>query len=67
MDLIQRSYRIGKHHDIVVKRIAKKMKVSESEVIRRRIKSFDEMLKELHEDIAHSAFIDIRKHVKSRV
>ncbi len=54
-------YHIGKHHDIIVKRVAKKLKVSESEVIRRRIKSFDEMVKELQEDIKHADYIDFDK------
>lgn len=51
MKLIQRSYRINKNHDVAIKKTAKKMKISESEVIRRRIKSFDEMVKELQEDM----------------
>lgn len=50
-------YRISKHHDIVVKRVAKKMNISESEVIRRRIKSWKEMLTELHEDQKHAKYI----------
>lgn len=58
---IQRNYRIGKHHDIVVKRVAKKLKVSESEVIRRRIPSFAEMLKELTENMKHSDVINLKR------
>jgi hypothetical protein len=62
--LIPRMYRISKHHDIVVKRVAKKMNISESEVIRRRIKSWKEMLMELHEDQKHSDFISRKNLLK---
>jgi hypothetical protein len=46
-----------KHHDIV-RRVAKKFKTSKSAVIRARIKSFDQMLVELREDMKHSDVID---------
>lgn len=56
---IQRNYGITKRHDIIVKKVAKKMKISEAEVIRRRIKPFDEMLKELTEDMKFAEFINL--------
>ena len=62
MKLIQRNYRIGKNHDVAIKKTAKKMKISESEVIRRRIKTMDEMVKELHEDLKHADHIDLARH-----
>ena len=61
MELIKRTYRVGKHHDIIVKRTAKKLKISESEVIRFRIKPFTEMLTELEEDMKHAHFISLKK------
>lgn len=54
-------YHIGKHHDIIVKRVAKKLKISESEVIRRRIKPFKEMLMELEQDMLNSDIIDLKR------
>lgn len=57
--MINKTYRVEKHHDIIVKRVAKKLKISEAEVIRKRIKPFKEMLKELEEDMAHSEFISL--------
>lgn len=59
---INKTYRIKKHHDIIVKRVAKKLKVSEAEVIRRRIKPFSEMLKELQEDMVHAKFINLKNY-----
>ena len=58
--MVNKTYRIGKHHDIIVKRVAKKLKVSEAEIIRRRIKPFNEMLKELEEDMKHAEFINLK-------
>jgi hypothetical protein len=61
MKYINRTYSIGKHHDIVVRRVAKKLGISKNEVIRRRIKSFDEMLIELEENIKHADSIDFKR------
>ena len=41
--LIKRTYRISKDHDKIVKKHAKKTKVSESEVIRTIIESLKQM------------------------
>lgn len=64
MTLVKRTYRVGKHHDIIVKRIAKKLQVSESEVVRRRIRPYEELLKELQEDMKHADFINIKRYMK---
>jgi hypothetical protein len=49
-----------KHHDIV-KRVAKKLKINKSEVIRRRIKSFDEMVHELQEDMKLTGSVPLNR------
>jgi len=59
--MINKTYRITKHHDIIVKKVAKKLKMSEAEVIRKRIKPFSEMLKELKEDMENAQYIDLSK------
>jgi hypothetical protein len=45
----------------VIKRTAKKLKISESEVIRRRIPSFNEMIEALSIDMQNAKHIDISK------
>ena len=59
MKYITRTYNIGANHDIIVKRVARKLKISQNEVIRRRIKTFAQMVKELEEDMKHSEYIDL--------
>lgn len=46
-----------RQHDIV-RKVAKKCKVSKSAVIRSRITTFEDMVKELTENLAHSDYID---------
>lgn len=59
--LIKKTYRIGKHHDIIVKKVAKKLDIKEAEVIRRRIAPFDEMVESLKQDMINSKDIDVSK------
>lgn len=49
-----------KQHDIV-RRVAKKTKKTKSEVIRARIKSFDEMVKELNEDMKLTGTVPLNR------
>lgn len=61
MTYIRRTYQVSKKHDVVIKRTAKKLKISESEVIRRRIPSFNEMIEALSIDMQNAKHIDISK------
>lgn len=51
-----------KKHDIV-RRAAKKLKISQSAVMRLRVKSnFNDMIKALEEDMKHADHIDLNRY-----
>lgn len=54
-----------KQHDIV-RKVAKKLKISKSEVVRRRIPTYEELYQELVEDLKHSKYLNIKRYIKEK-